>query len=74
MNYFNEKCGEGHVQRHRYSISTKDGNSLVQANNWDSVVKKGTVLVMSMNWEKVALGQEEYMSGLLRNRSWCDAR
>ncbi|KAF8811589.1 hypothetical protein BYT27DRAFT_7089287 [Phlegmacium glaucopus] len=54
MSYFKGKCGERHVQGHKYSISTKDGNSLVQANNWGSVVKKGRVLVMSMILEKLA--------------------
>jgi hypothetical protein len=55
MTYFKGKCGEGHVKRHKYNISTKDGKSLVQASNWDSVVKKGTVLVMSMIVEKLAV-------------------
>ncbi|KAF8802571.1 hypothetical protein BYT27DRAFT_6755686 [Phlegmacium glaucopus] len=53
--YYKGKCGYGHVQLHKYSISTKDGNSLVEADNWGSVVKKGTVLVMSMMLEKLAL-------------------
>lgn len=48
MIYFKGKCGEGHVERHDYRISTEDGRSLVQSNNWDSVVKKGTVLAMGM--------------------------
>ena len=48
MTYFRGRCGEAHVQNHKYNISTKDGKSLVQANNWSLVVKKGRVLVMSM--------------------------
>ena len=48
MIYFKGKCGEGHVERHDYRISTEDGRSLVQSHNWGSVVKKGTVLAMSM--------------------------
>jgi hypothetical protein len=57
MTYFKGKLGEGHVENHKYDISTKDGKSLVQASNWGSVVKNGTVLVMSMVVEKWA--QEE---------------
>jgi hypothetical protein len=57
MTYFKGKCGEDHVERHDYRISTEDGRSLVQSNNWGSVVKKGTVLVMSMI-VKVTLRQE----------------
>ena len=58
MSYFKGKLGEGHVKRHKYNISTKDGKSLVQASNWSLVVKKGTVLVMSMIVE-VALDMEK---------------
>ena len=57
MIYFRGKCGENHVNDHKYNISTKDGKSLVRANNWSSVVKKGTVLVMSMIVEKFALDE-----------------
>ena len=55
MAYFKGKCGEYLVKHHKYSISTKDGNSLVQSNNWDSLVEKGRELVMSINVEKAAL-------------------
>jgi hypothetical protein len=67
MTYFKGKCGEGHVWRHHYSISTEDGRSLVQSGNWGSVVKKGTVLVMSMIVEKAALPQES----VWRQRNRC---
>ena len=63
--YFKGKCGEGHVERHDYSISTEDGRSLVQSSNWDSLVKKGTVLVMSMIVE-AALEKED-----VRRQSTC---
>jgi hypothetical protein len=65
--YFKGKCGEGHVERHDYSISTEDGRSMVQSSNWSSVVKKGTVLVMSMVVKKPALEQE----GVWRQRNRC---
>ena len=55
MIYFKGKLGEGHVKRHKYNISTKDGMLLVEAYNWSSIVKKGTVLVMCMIMEKLAL-------------------
>jgi ribosomal protein S14 len=64
--HFKGTCGEGHVERHDYSISTEDGRSLVQSGNWGSVVKKGTVLVMSMIVKKVALQPED--AGRQRNR------
>ena len=65
--YFKGKCGEDHVERHDYSISTEDGRSLVQYSNWGSLVKKGTVLVMSMIVQKAALEQD----GARRQRSVC---
>ena len=64
--YFKGKCGEGHVMRHDYSISTEDGMSLVRSSNWSSLVKKGAVLVMSMIVE-AALEQED----VRRQRSTC---
>ena len=65
--YFKGKCGEGHVERHDYSISTEDGRSLVQSSNWGSLVKKGTVLVMSMIVKKAELEQD----AARRQRSTC---
>ena len=65
--YFKGKCGEGHVERHAYSITTEDGRSLVESYNWGSLVKKGTVVVMSMIIEKAALDQER----VWRQRSKC---
>ena len=57
MTYFKGKCGEDHVESHKYNISTKDGMLLVEAYNWSSIVKKGTVLVMCMIMEKLALAE-----------------
>jgi hypothetical protein len=67
MTYFMAKCGEGHVMRDDYRISTEDGKSLVQSSNWGSIVKKGTVLVMSMVVKKPALEQ----GGVRRQRNTC---
>ena len=66
--YFKGKCGEGHVQRHDYRISTEDGKTWVGRSNWDSVVKKGTVLVMSMIVKKEALIRKESVQ---RQRNTC---
>jgi hypothetical protein len=65
--YFKGKCGEGHVERHDYNISTEDGRALVQSSNWGSVVKNGRVLVMSMIVEKAALEQK----GVWHQRNRC---